>query len=497
MKRHFAMLGASVALTLAACSAAPVESKAQDSAAIDYRSTTGQEYALGATLRFQLSAEDQSAPLEDRPALLEKAARKHIDTVTTAVNAELARLWPEADRLKKPGVAVMLRQSAPLLASLREADDGGIYSFDYHLEFGAQSDFDQRLPTKAVEGSDGKFFIVNADLGNGAEPVALGLTRVDRSRNAYPLYEDMFSDGLDIAIQMGGDYNDSRGDLRHAKYLFAELVRLGFQAPVKTFDDLTLDSAPFKRTMKVKGKDVEVRARIVHAEMTTPETRDKLIDAYKGFVKNADIIIYSGHAGTQLDYSGVAVAYKPSRVALPASEFKNLDAPDKYQIFVFDGCETYTGYADKLYENPKKNAKNADVVTVVNFSATQEEPNQEYAFLRSFLAEKDGEWVPRSWDSVLEKVNGAADASWVHVYGVHGIDDNPKLSPLADVSKFGAKCNADSDCGAKDSYCLTVAEGTKRCGMACADADGCPDGGRCSFLKDYPSSDDKQCIPSP
>ncbi len=39
--------------------------------------------------------------------------------------------------------------------------------------------------------------------------------------------------------------------------------------------------------------------------MTTPEMRQPLIDAYKESMKSADVVIYDGHAGRSLDYSGV------------------------------------------------------------------------------------------------------------------------------------------------------------------------------------------------
>ncbi|MFO0679700.1 MAG: hypothetical protein U0169_24455 [Polyangiaceae bacterium] len=511
VRRTFSTLAVAVAtlvpgLTALACSSTAEAPVGSSEGAVNYRATTGQEYALEADIRFVLTGEEQTAAQESfdkRDAVVKAAAQSRMDAITSAVNSELTKRWPEDLRTKRQGsVALMVRQTPPNFGSLHEADDGGTFAFTYSLEFGAQFDFDAKLATKE---SGGKRFLsldvpALTNTGNSETDghVDLEVKKVERSRNAYPKYDDLFADGLDIYFQMGGDYNDSRGDLRHAKYLYEELVATGFTSPVAKYDDLKLDSGALKKTIKVRGKDTEVRVRIVHAEMTTADTREKLIDAYKDAAKTADIVYYSGHAGTSLGYSGVAVAYKPSRVALPASEFKNLDVPDRYQVFVFDGCETYTGYADKFYENPKKNPENADVVTVVNFSATQEKPNQAYGFLRSVLAEKGGGWVPRSWDSILEKVNEAADTSWVHVYGVHGIDDNPKLSPLADTSKFGAVCAKDADCGSVDSYCLTVAEGEggKRCGLACADTKGCPGEARCSFLQGYPSSDDRQCIPT-
>jgi hypothetical protein len=211
-------------------------------------------------------------------------------------------------------------------------------------------------------------------------------------------------------------------------------------------------------------------------------------------VKTADVVIYDGHAGRELDYSGVVVAYNPARVALPASEFKNIDASGKQQLYLFNGCETYTGYADSLYQNPKITPETADVVTTGNFSAIQPEASQVIAFIHSLIDQKNGAWVPRSWDSILGKMNAVGERSWVHVYGVHGIDDDPKLSPLADASKLGAQCTTDAQCGAADSKCVRASSTSQVCGLACADDAGCPSGTKCLLPHGKTSADDMQCL---
>ena len=274
-----------------------------------------------------------------------------------------------------------------------------------------------------------------------------------------------------------------------------DLVASGFKSPVPTFADLKLDSGPLTSAIKVQGKDVAVRVRIAHVDMSTPETRGTLVDAFKSAVKTADVVIYDGHAGRSLDFSGVVVAYKPARASVPASTFKDIEATDKQQVYLFNGCETYTGYADKLYENPKKNTTNTDIITTGNFSAIQPKANQVISFIHSFIDQRSGTWIPRSWDSVLARMNAVGERSWVHVYGVHGLDENPKLSPLADLSKVGAACTTNAECGAPDSRCITVGPTKKVCGAACADSLGCPAGTKCVLPKGRTSADDQQCAP--
>jgi hypothetical protein len=90
-------------------------------------------------------------------------------------------------------------------------------------------------------------------------------------------------------------------------------------------------------------------------------------------------------------------------------------------------------------------------------------------------------------------MNAVGERSWVHVYGVHGIDDDPKVSPLADAAKVGASCAKDSDCGAPDSRCIASSSTKKVCGIACADDAGCPTGTKCVLPKGRTSADDLQC----
>ena len=270
------------------------------------------------------------------------------------------------------------------------------------------------------------------------------------------------------------------------------------RSPVGTFADLKLDSPPFEGSLDVAGKQVALRATLVHADMAPDDRLDDLVTKFKARAKEADVVIYRGHAGTQLDYSGVVVHYEP-RVAIPASDFDWLDLPNKYQLFVFDGCETYTGYADKLLENAAKDEKNTDVITSVNYGSSLVRAESVRALLHGVL-DKTGatpataSWVPRSWDAVLKKVNDGQRGPWTSIYGVHGLADNPKLSMLADASKIGKSCRLNAECGGTDSLCVATQNG-RRCGAACTDDSACPTDTKCIAVNSRSLGPIKQCLP--
>lgn len=491
--RRFATALALPVIFATACTSAAEPDADVSADEINYRSTAGQEFALSTNVSFTLSAETQALEGEAKDkAVLVQAETLRNDVLST-ISSELDKLWPEEERISNAGVAIQYRQGSASLRDLKANADGTGYSLTVSGEFAGIKDLERRLPLRTV---DGKTFLpVNAVLGTGAQELQVFITPVERSLNAYPKYLELFQDGLDIGVHLGGDHNDPPQDINHARSVYDDLVRSGFKSPVARFEDLKIDSGPLTSSIKVKGADVPVRVKIFHVDMSTPETRNLLVDAWKSSMKSSDVVIYDGHAGRRLDYSGVVLAYKPARSSVTANEFATIEASSKQQVYLFNGCETYTGYADKLYENPNKNPENTDIITTGNYSAIQRQANQVISFIHSFIDQRQGVWIPRSWDSVLGRMNDVGERSWVHIYGVHGLDDNPKASPLADVSKVGAACTQDRDCGAADSKCITVSSTKRVCGIACADSAGCPAGTKCVLPRGRTSADDQQCSP--
>jgi hypothetical protein len=492
--RHLATALALPVIFATACTSAPEpDATGGGEDEINYRSTAGQEYALTANVTFKLEAATQALEGAEREAAVSAQAEALRNSVLSTISTQLDKLWPEEERISNAGVAIQYRQASASLRDLTELPDGAGYALTVSGEFAGIKDLERRLPMR-TEG-DKTFLPVTADVGAGPQELAVFITPIERSLNAYPKYLELFEDGLDIGVHLGGDHNDPPQDINHARSVYDDLVASGFRSPVARFEDLKIDSGPLTSSIKVKGNVVPVRVNIFHVDMSTPETRDLVVNAFKTSMKSADVVIYDGHAGRRLDYSGVVLAYKPARSSITANEFKSIEASSKQQVYLFNGCETYTGYADKLYENPAKTPENTDIITTGNYSAIQRKANQVISFIHSFIDQKSGNWIPRSWDSVLGRMNDVGERSWVHIYGVHGLDDNPKGSPLADVSKVGKSCRSDSECGAVDSKCITVSSTQRVCGMACADTAGCPAGTACVLPRGRTSADDQQCSP--
>lgn len=486
-----------------------------DEAALDYRATNGREFAVTAELAVTLEAapadlatpstpaigpptprrtddasetQDEDEDEEARLARASELARDAIDRTTRALDAELSRIWPEDRRKAEKNVVAMIRMATPGRDEL--VRDGDTYRFTYRAEIAGPNDLLDRLPL------DRSATRPSTTLTVGDETVVLSWEPTAETGDAYPSYAEMFEGGLDIAIHVGGDHYNPRNDIREYEALYAELLQLGLRSPVKRAADLKLDSGPFKGTMRVAGKNVEVRATLVHADMAPDDRLSDLVDAFKHAASTADVVIYRGHAGPSVSYSGVVVHYNP-RVAIPATSFRDLDLPSKYQLFVFDGCETYTGYADQIYEHPKKDTRNADVITSVSYASALVRAESLRSLLRGIVGERNKAWKPKSWDALITDMNKVQRGPWTSIYGVHGLADNPQISMLADPARIGASCRTSTNCGAADSLCVSLPSIGRVCGAACTGDAGCPGGTTCRPVNSPLLGAVKQCLPTP
>lgn len=462
---------------------------AGDEAALNYRSDVGREFDVVGEVSVPMVGLDANLAGDERTARASSIAKDKITDITEALDKKLFEIWPEEKRSKEKNVIAMIRMATPGGGELREVDGG--YVFTYHAQVAGPNALLELLPLAR----DGVSRSLALEFGIHAEALTLNWSPAAQTANSYPLYADMFEDGLDVYIHVGGDHLTPRHDLDEAKAIYTELTTsLGLRSPVGRFEDLKIDSRPLKGSMTVAGKAVEIRASLVWADMAPADKLDTLLDAFRDHAKTADVVIYRGHAGTQLDYSGVVAHYNP-RVSIPATEFRNLDLPSKYQLFFFDGCETYTGYADQIYEHPKKDEKNADVITSVSYASALYRGEGVRSFLHSVIDKTGEKWIPRSWDDVISSLNKNQLGPWTSIYGVHGLEDNPRVSMLADTSWIGHACTYHSDCRGDDSLCVAMPSG-KSCGAACTDDSGCPTGDKCIAVTSQRFGTTRQCVPA-
>ncbi len=457
----------------------------------DYLGTLSLEFDLAAEVRITLTGDDAALEGEARTERARELGLEEMNRITAAVDDKIWDEWTEDDRTRDN--SILLRQMSDSIDGLQEAETN-VFAFQYLVEVAGPSDLMERFPFEQGEGQ--LFLPVSVGSGDQARDYRLVVTVSEETPDSYPEYLEMFEDGLEIAIHVGDDHHTDWKDISQARSVYDELIDLGFESPVESFDDLALDSGPFFRTLDVAGETVNVWVSLFHAEMAPDDQLDLLIEAYRQSARTADVVVYSGHAGRSLTYSGVVLHYGP-RAAIPASEFQNLELRDTYQIFVYAGCETYTGYSESLFAHPGKDSGNADVITTVNYSTSLPRATAAITLLRGLLDDEHGTWWPHSWSSILRQLNDAdAGHRWTAMYGVHGLSDNPRISPLAQPEVTGQTCELNSDCPGIDSQCNLRSSDVLQCGVACTHDSGCPEGTTCVDVASNLADDLRQCLPA-
>ena len=404
-----------------------------------------------------------------------------------------------------------------------------LYSFKFRQEVGGQLDLiDEldttlddsgkhhfKLPVGKVSNSDMAKLDLNSEWyrrspwstfdpakvdASKMEDLDLAIWAESRSSDAWIDYPALMADGeLTISVHFGWDYHKEY-HLLHSKDVYQWLVSQGFESPVDSYDAYTRTSGPLTRTIVADGKNVAVKVWIYWGKPgtdTDPDTaaggrmlEQDMRDAFK----TRDVIMYSGHSGP---FYGFALANwrKTDEGDLDDSEVETLDMPsDKYQVVLAEGCDTYA-MGQSFWLNPNKpNRTNLDVVTTTNFSNASTAGVVKNFLSSMFSTDSSHQHTPWTYGELLQKLDG--NSYWFHsMYGVHGIDDNPKLHPYARTENFCTKCSVDSDCGGIGNKCIRLNGEEKVCSAECLDTMACPDGYECRAVSTGSWVTSKQCVP--
>ena len=439
----------------------------------NYVSTNAREFVLTGSAHVTLPESYDDAAVEElvehRLAVIDRSLRRHIDEVIAAANGAVT--GEEASYF-----TYFRRDAADAEPAEILADGRARFAFSIEL-VGSYYLMSKVAPAESAHRT---FAVEVKDWSESSGELVEVEIKGTPSRDAFPRYDELFEDGIyDIAIHFGGDYNSERFDIETARWTVEYLLEGGWQnSQVTSFDELAIDSPPFTRSLALAGAEIEVRVTIFHSDMVTSDDEARLSEAMKASLATADVVIYSGHAGAG---AGFILDYQP-RHEIPARDFATLPLADKYQIYVFDGCNTYRTYVDDLLANPNKTFANLDVVTTVNttpFGAGYQVIHEFLYWLT--LADDNGSHFPLAWKEILRGVNTPQFSS-VH-YGVHGVDQDPQLNPHGGAELMCTSCATDADCGGQGNLCLGYPGGAA-CGVACTTDTACGSGYRCARLYD-------------
>jgi hypothetical protein len=317
------------------------------------------------------------------------------------------------------------------------------------------------------------------------EKITFAISKEKASTDGFFDMARLTADGvLDIDVYFGWDYH-SDYHLKHSKALFTWLKGQGFAAPATSWDTLTRTSGAFTRNVKADGKTVKVEVRMYFGKPGTETDPDTdaggivLENEARKSLATRDVVMYSGHSGP---FYGFALANwrKTSEGDLDDADMRVIDLPsDKYQVVLAEGCDTYQ-IGEAFKENPHKAGKNVDIITTTSFSNASTPATVEDTITALLARDTANNLRPQPVSTLLTKLDSN---SWgfTTMYGMHGIDDDPKLVPWAKTASFGKSCSANSDCGGPGNLCVSAAGG-KKCTAACTDTSGCGTGYTCKAV---------------
>ena len=522
----FALLALGAA---AGCGAgAPSDADSSESN-LDYYSASAKEYFVTGTSTVTLEPELATATDEAKTARAKELVALKNVAISWFLNQYLASKEDEDANKSYGGFSALTKFASEADATVTKT--GALtYSFTYRVEAAGQKQLVDALPG-TDDGAGGKKFtlqigkVSNADLAKldtnhewyrsdpwgsfdptklaaaQLEGIDLAIVAQPGSKDAYLAYDKLYADGeLSIAVHFGWDYWD-RYDIKGSRNLYSWLVSQGFQSPVASYETLLRDSGPLTKTIKANGKDVLVKVSVFHpgdASQSVPgpdpdtDEGGKVLELdVRDSLKNREIIIWEGHSGPLYGFA-LADWKKTDEGDFDDSDVPGAEMPSTYQIVVANGCNTYD-LGQAFWKNPAKaDHKSINVITTTSFSNAGTEASAKRV-IDAVINQKNGKVVASRVSDLASGLDADQGFGFDSMFGVHGIDSNPKANPLADASKLCAACTTDADCGADGNRCSVISSQAKVCTTGCVDDTGCATGYSCKALRNVK---EKQCVPT-
>ena len=261
------------------------------------------------------------------------------------------------------------------------------------------------------------------------------------STDAFFDMAKLTADGkLDIDVFFGWDYHYNF-HLKHSQGLLHLAREPGLQGAGRGLGRTsTRTPRAFTKKMTANGKTITVEVRMYFGKpgtVTDPDTDaggKVLEDIARESLTKRDVVVYSGHSGP---FYGFALANwnKTLEGDLDDSEMRTIPLAVEVSGRPRRGCDTYQ-IGEAFLENPDKAGKNIDVITTTSFSNAAT-PGDGRGLHRPRCSRDDslGRLRPQT-DLVAahEARFNAYEAGFHTMYGMHGIDNNPKLLPFANTA---------------------------------------------------------------
>jgi len=492
----------------------------EDGKADDFLSNKAKEYIVSGTARVTVDAGQGEVAARNLVAYHHTAVTWFLNQYLVDKEREGSHADPNADY---GGFSAMVKNGSTQTVRMVQRN-ATTWDYDFELTIAGHKGLMRKLPLDA----QGRFTVeigtpTNEEMKRDAEwyrkapwdnwnPVAvpaskketltLSIREETKSSDGWWDYARLLEDGvLSVDVHYGYDYH-SQSHLADSKAFYKWMTDRGFRSPTSSYDTYKRTSGPLTKTLSADGRNAKVEIRLFYGRPgsdTDPDTDAGGIQLEKDMLaslKSRDVIIYAGHSGSLYGFA-LSNWDKTDEGDLDDSELATAElARNKYQIVFAEGCNTYM-LGNTLLNNPAKQGKDIDVITTTNFSVS-------YSPVEDFLArlleiDPQSRHRPRTMTATIADLDlyteGEAQMS---MYGIHGIDDNPKLHPYGNLENSCKSCSSNADCGGVGNTCAAVGTSGKRCMAACTDDVACGEGYKCKAVASASTSTiyGSYCVPA-
>jgi hypothetical protein len=271
-------------------------------------------------------------------------------------------------------------------------------------------------------------------LGKDFEKIVASVSRVQNSPTTYPEYERLLdkSNTVKISLLMGMDDPNKLKDpnispdvnAQNFQEIKRSLIRDGYTS--KKADTAAIKSIypgrsrpyveDFKKEIQRNGKIITIWVQVFFGPSGMSENSEAFHLFFKDALENSAVMIYDGHSGLggHLDLSAIE----------QANELAITPPQDKYQIYFFNSCSSYSYYNTMFFDRKKtdkdpKGTKNLDILTngLATYFYVMHDTN--WALIKAVEFYFSGK-SKISYQTLAQQIDSG------NLFGINGDEDNPK-----------------------------------------------------------------------
>ena len=176
-----------------------------------------------------------------------------------------------------------------------------------------------------------------------------------------------------------------------------------------------------------------------------------------------EVIVFEGHSGPLYGFA-LANWRKTDEGDMDDSKLPTAEMPRSYQIVLANGCDTYDLGQAFWLESGQVGSRRASTSSRRPTSRTRAPRRRRSGCLKALFNQTSGKLVPVKVSELTHGLDGDQGYGFSSMYGVHGVDHDPKYDPMSDAA----------------TLCRTVHHATRAAAPTATAAPSCRRARRCA-----------------